>query len=250
MNRLLFAKENVLAPIYNLSLKRNYSLDMLYCDPSQRVSDAGLGLNALLPPEVLPIEEAVPVPSSSMRTVHGAKEREMLFGRFDPWLKRVMRRYKMTPEAREDAYGDLYCHFDELLDRYDPERGIPLLPYLYRQLGAFLYTHARSGWRRRRRELPFYSDDGAENIGHLTGDPTREWDDRLVMTQVGALLPHAFREIPVRQQRVITMRYCDELAYDEIAERLNIKTATARSLARHGLQSLREWMRKRRIAAD
>ena len=240
-----------MALLCNPSFDRDYSLHTLFSDHREPLSHEGdLEPNALLPHEIVPKEEALPNFTASPGTVTDGTDRDKLFGRFDPWLKRLMRRYRMTPESREDAYGELYCHFCGLLDRYDPRRGVPLEPYLYRQLGAFLYTHVRSGWRRSRREVPVYADDGVENVGCPAGDPTREWDDRLLKSHVGSLLPQAFREIPDRQQHVITMRYYQELSYEEIAERLAIRPATARSLARHGLQSLREWMRKRRIAWD
>ncbi len=176
--------------------------------------------------------------------------REALFAEFGPWLTRLMYRYRLSREAREDAHGELYCHFCTLLDQFDPERGVPLEPYLYRNLGAFLYTQARSGWRRGRRELPLYSEDGTETVGHLAGDPTSEWNDQLAVRQVWTLLSEAVREIPERQQHVIRMRYCQELSYEEVADRLAIKPATARSLARHGLQSLRAWARKRQLLWD
>jgi len=176
------------------------------------------------------------------------QDRALLFKQFDPWLQRLMRRYRMSAEAREDALGDLYCRFCHLLDIYDPSRNIPLEPYLYRQLGAQLYSIARSGWRRSKRELPYYSEESADHDSRLGGDPTPEWNDGLVTGQVRSLLPAAFLQISSRQRRVLVLRYYGDLPYEEIAQRMDIRPATARSLARNALNSLREWMRKRRVA--
>lgn len=209
-------------------------------------SELDMDLNALMPQEYIPTDDILPSASGFGGSDLDAKAREKLFKRFNPWLQKLMRRYRMTHEAREDALGDLYCHFCNLLEKFDPGRGVPLEPYLYRQLGAFLYTHARSNWRRSRRELPLYSDSGHETVGHLAGDPTRDWDDRLASHYVQSLLPMAFEDMPTRQYLVITMRYCRDQSYEEIASQLGIKLATARSLARNGLNSLREWMQERR----
>lgn len=238
-----------MSPLLTTPEERHFSMESLLSDRSPAdLAEGFLDLNSPLLREALPAEDdAIP---GSGPSVLDARDREALFGRFLPWLQRLMRRYRMSPEAREDAYGELYCRFCTLLEQYEPQRGVPFEPYLYRQLGAFLYTHARSGWRRSRRELPFLAEDGAESLGCLAGDPTPEWDDRLMTTHVRRLLPTAMREIPMRQKRVVALRYLHELSYEEIADRLQIQPATARSLARHGLHSLREWMRKRRVAWD
>ncbi len=192
---------------YNNTAERGYSLDALFVLRSKPAIDME---TAVTESHEQP-ETASDIPAA-VNGVSRLADRETLFATFTPWLNRQMRRYRLNSEEREDAYGELFCRLCSLLDQYDPQRGIPLEPYLYRQLGAFLYSHARTGWRRNRRELPFYAEDGSENIAHLAGDPTPEWDDHLVTTQVQSLLPIAFRQIPARQQDAITLRYFHDLS--------------------------------------
>lgn len=178
------------------------------------------------------------------------QNRAAFFARFDPWMMRTMRRYGYSADARQEIYGDLYCRFSELMDAYEPERGIPLMAYLYRHLSAFLYTHARGNWRRQRREVPLPDDDGAEMLPGMASDPTEAWDERLMFSQFRALLPTALRQLPAQQRRVLTWRYYEELSYEEIACRLRIQPSTARSLLRYGLKSVREWMRQKNMMLD
>ena len=51
-----------------------------------------------------------------------------------------------TPEVREDLSKGIYHQFRVLVNAYDPARGIPIKPYLVRQLTATIYNYARRGW--------------------------------------------------------------------------------------------------------
>jgi RNA polymerase sigma-70 factor (ECF subfamily) len=139
---------------------------------------------------------------------------------------------------RQDLEGEIYWRFCRLLDAYDPARGIPLRPYLVRQLTASIYTFARHGWRRQRREVSLDGSDGA--IHAIIGeDPSREWDERLAMEQVATGLPEAISRLPERQRQVVIWRYYEDRSFEEISGLLGIQPATARSLLRHGLNNLR-----------
>lgn len=171
-------------------------------------------------------------------------DREALYRDFQPLVRKLIRQYGDTPELRQDLTGEIYCRFCRLLDAYDPERGIPLRPYMVRQLSASVYTYARHGWRANRREISLdLSDEAHDRL--QSEDPSREWDERLAMDQVLQTLPDAIARLPKRQRQVLVWRYYDQMSFEEISGLLNIQLATARSLLRHGLTNLR-----RRMAAD
>ena len=53
-------------------------------------------------------------------------------------------------------------------------------------------------------------------------------------------LPHLIARLPKRQKQVVIWRYYEQRSFEEIAELLNVKPATSRSLLRHGLANLRK----------
>ncbi len=164
------------------------------------------------------------------------KERDQLYAEFVPLVRRLLRQYGTEAGLREDLIGEIYFRFSALLEAYDPERGIPLRPYLVRQLSASIYTFARHQWRRQRREMSL----DALMVDHSAHpDPARQWDDMLAMEQVSKALPQAFARLSVRQRQVVVWRYYEDRSFEEIAGRLNVQVATARSILRHGLNNIR-----------
>jgi RNA polymerase sigma factor (sigma-70 family) len=167
-------------------------------------------------------------------------DRDALYAEFAPLVRRLMRQYGQDPELRQDLAGEIYCRFCALLQAYDPARGVPLRPYLVRQLHASIYTYARHHWRRQRREveLEIHETHPTQQATAIL-DPTRQWDEALAIQQVKAALPDAIAGLPARQRQVVLWRYYQSRSFEEIAEALGIQVATARSLLRHGLNNLR-----------
>ena len=161
-------------------------------------------------------------------------QRDALYAEFQPLARRLIRQYGDTNEAREDLMGEIYYRFCHLLDCFDPSRGIPLKPYLVRQLSASIYTYARHQWRRQKREIAMELESGLSEL-HQTEDPSRQWDDKLALDHARQGLPDALRQLSLRQRQVVIWRYYEARSFEEIAERLSIQPATARSILRHGL---------------
>src|SRR5439155_19918732 len=131
-------------------------------------------------------------------------------------------------ELRQDLTGEIYYRFCSILEAYDPARGVPLKPYIVRQLSASVYTYARRGWMRQRREFSYEEKAQVCEPTHRE-DPTRDWDEKLAMEQVLGGLPEAISRLPKRQRQVLIWRYYDQRSCEDIADLLSIKTATARS---------------------
>jgi len=167
---------------------------------------------------------------------------DQLYAEFTPLVRRLIRQYGDNPEIRNDMEGEIYYRFCVLVKAYDPSRGVPLRPYLVRQLSASIYTYARHYWRRQSREVSL--ELFTPSSGPLTQeDPTRDWDDAIELQQTKLSLPNAIAKLSARQRNVVVWRYFDDLSFEEIATRLAVQTSTARSLLRHALNHLRRSMK-------
>jgi len=164
--------------------------------------------------------------------------RDSLYAEFAPLVRRLVRQYGKTAEQRQDLEGEIYWQFCGHLNAYDPTRGVPLRPYIVRLLSASMFTYARKQWKLEEREMALNQTEGDHPA--LMVDPTPTWVHNVSQQQVIAALPLSLSQLPDRQRKVVIMRYYEQRAFEEIAEMLEIKPATARSLLRHGLHSLRK----------
>lgn len=172
-------------------------------------------------------------------------DREVLYAEFQPLIKRLIRQYGDSADSRQDLAGEIYYKFCSLHDAFDPGRGVPFRPYMVRQLTAAMYTHARHGWRRQRREISLENNANAfDSI--VPPDPSRDWDDRLATDELLQCLPEAISKLPKRQRQVLIWRYYDQRTYEDIAGVLNIEISTARSLLRHAIANLRRGILRHR----
>jgi len=198
-----------------------------------------------------------------------------LYSEFQPLVRRLVRQYGGDDfELRQDLAGEVYFRFCSLLDAYDPGRGVPLRPYLVRQLTASVYTYARQQWRARKREVSLDVDLAEAATGHQSGlsggiesgvshqsglarmgtstwssygaavDPTPGWDEALLQQQLLRALPSMIAKLPTRQRQVLIWRYYEQRSFEEVANALGVKEATARSLLRHALNNIRRGVSK------
>lgn len=166
-------------------------------------------------------------------------DREELYASLQPLVRRLIRQYGADPELRQDLPGEIYTRFCEYLGSYDPGRGIPLKPYLINKLTASVYTYVRSQWRREKREVELDADLGVA-VAPEPAAVAAEWERELMIADVIRLLPEVIRQVPPRQRQVVVARFYEGRSFDDIAEQLNIRPATARSLLRHGLNRMRQ----------
>lgn len=168
-------------------------------------------------------------------------DKAALYEQLQPLIKRLLYRYGKTTELRLDLRGEIYYQFSQLVDSYQPERGIPIRAYLTRMLCQRVFNYVRDFWRAESHYVAFGSDaiDLLESIPDTNG---AEWDEVLVADEILNTLPAAVGRLPHRQRLVVVWRYYDNLTFGEIAQRLGVKEATARSLLRHAIASLRSRM--------
>lgn len=168
-------------------------------------------------------------------------DRDALFEELSQLVRGLVRQYGTDPETRQDLIGEIYYRFCVLLDSYDPERGVPLRGYLVRQLSASIYTYARQQWRLRSRETHLEMEEGTKEM-LPSHDPTEQWNQSVFHQQMRGVMMEAIEALPQRQREVVIGRYFNSFTFEEIASHLDIQVASARSLLRHGLNSLRQKM--------
>jgi len=171
-------------------------------------------------------------------------DRDALFAEFAPLVNKLAYQYGKSSEARRELHAEMYYQFCRLLNAFDPTRAVPLRAYLFRQLPACAYSYARQNWRREDREVYLDSPSIMQELNIASTDPTHDWNQRILKNQIETVLPQALGQIPQRQRQVVVWRYYDNLSYDEIATLLDIRVASARSLLRHGLTNLFQWMQQ------
>ena len=184
------------------------------------------------------VPEEVEYPVMVKLGVPDSLDRHALFAEFQPLVQRLVRQYGDNHDMREDMIGEIYCRFCSVLDAYDPSRGIPLKPYLVHQLAYSVYSYVRRQWRRNSREISLEVETITKSLPNA-GDVSQQWDDAMMMRKVQDGLPRVISQLSLRQRQVVIWRYYEARSFEEIADRLNIQLATARSTLRHALRNMR-----------
>jgi RNA polymerase sigma factor (sigma-70 family) len=182
---------------------------------------------------------APPTASTTVDRVTERVFRDKLYGEFEPLVSRLIHRYGTDAEMRKDLSGEIFARFNDLLEAYDPSRGVPLRPYLVRQLNASIYTYARARWNHHARELTCQIDSPLVESSAVE-DPTDSWDHTLAQEPVATAIASALQCLSKRQRQVVILRYFEDRSFEEIGAQLSIRPATARSLLRNALRHLRE----------
>ena len=144
-------------------------------------------------------------------------DRDALFAEFTPLVQRLIHQYGQDPKLRQQLPNEIYSRFCALLQAYDPQRGVPLRPYLVRQLTAAICTYAHHQCKLKQREW----------AGEEKPLPNRE------------ALSQALAQLSALQRKVVIWHYYESRSFEEIARLLQIQVVMARSLLRHALNNLR-----------
>src|SRR2546423_6853276 len=81
------------------------------------------------------------------------QNRDILYAELQPLVRRLIRQYGDDAESRNDLAGEIYCRLCSILESYDETRGVPLRPYLIRQLTTSVYSYSRRQWRTRKSDI-------------------------------------------------------------------------------------------------
>jgi RNA polymerase sigma-70 factor (ECF subfamily) len=195
--------------------------------------------------------EAVVASGDTVRPAQGAGDPdryaaiafESMRSEFAPLVSKLIHQYGRDAEFARDLQGEIYCRLTRYMAEYDPDRGVPLRPYLIHKLRLSVFNCARDRHRQQRREASLDANLYAAEV-RSAEDPTPSWDRALDIERLRAVLPDAIARLPERQRCVVIWRYYEGMSFEQIAEIMGVKAVTVRSLLRNGLRGLR------RLAAE
>ena len=243
---------------------------------------------------------SVSTPLSDIELVQGIRAgdeqmREQLIMRHTPLVRSIARRYAGRGLALDDIIQAGYLGLVQSVNRYQPERGVPLSAFAARTIeGEIMHQFRDRGWAvrvpRSLQELSRRTSSMSERLSHKLGRaPTVEelavalevtpeqvneaitaqraytaesldvspgGDDRngegggrgrtlssddesLESVADRTTLVRLLQTLPMRERRIVALRYFDDLTQSEIAERLGISQMHVSRLLRAALDSLR-----------
>lgn len=152
-----------------------------------------------------------------------------LFDRYNRRLIYYVRRLVGVPAEAEDVVQEVWLTVVRKLGKL--ERPAAFRTWLYR----IAHSQAVSRFRAVKREVPIEDTPEALDIPDQT-----EADDLEFARTAAAVLNAALSRIPVVQREVLTLRFLEDLSYEEIAEVVGCTLGTVRSRIHYGKRALRE----------
>jgi RNA polymerase sigma-70 factor (ECF subfamily) len=157
-----------------------------------------------------------------------------LYRQFAPAIFRFCRRALPTPQDAEDATTEIFMKVHDKLAQYDPAR--PFSSWLYKVAS----NHCWDMLRRRHTRQDLETGD-VETLPVESADPDQL--SRLIEDQTNSGVRSALAQLPPRARMILVMRYYSDLAYDEIADAMNLPREAV------GVTLLRARQQLRRVLA-
>ncbi|MCF0168031.1 MAG: RNA polymerase sigma factor [Bacteroidales bacterium] len=144
-----------------------------------------------------------------------------------------LRRMVMVHEDADDLLQNVYIDIWNALPTFRGDSS--LFTWLYR-----IATNEALTFLKKRRLVNLISfQDESVNVGrHLVADPLFEGD------KVQLAVQKAIASLPPKQRTVFTMRYYDELRYEDMAEILGTSAGALRASYHHAYNKVMEILRK------
>ena len=185
--------------------------------------------------------------TDSTRTFDSAgKTRDQLILEYAPLVRGIARRYVGRGFGFEDVCQSGYLGLIQAVDRFDASRGVPLERYAARMVeGEIMHLFRDRGWSVRvPRSLQELSRRvGAVGVGlaQVLGreSSSEELAEALGVSEDGDLVERGLRRLPVRERRLLELRFRGGLTQSEIASELGISQMHVSRLLRGALAKLR-----------
>jgi RNA polymerase sigma-70 factor (ECF subfamily) len=144
-------------------------------------------------------------------------------------------RYTGDQNVAEDATQDAFVKAWKNMKKFDPDRA--LTPWLF-EIGR----NAANDVLRRKRALPFTALSTAEDAAFEESlpDPAPLPPELFETRELGEAVSRALMALPPRDRAILTLRYTETLAWEEIAEVIGAPANTVKSWHRRALLRLRE----------
>jgi RNA polymerase sigma factor (sigma-70 family) len=157
-----------------------------------------------------------------------------LYRAFGPRILALCRHILRSPQAAEDAHGDVFLRLPHAIDRYDPT-----LPF-DRWLMSVASHHCLDMLRRRRLESRLFQSEPPDATGPALAAETSPSPLAAVLTDEGRRrVREALDQLPERSRLVLVLRYYGELSYEDIAAELAVTRSHVAILIFRAKQALR-----------
>ena len=178
------------------------------------------------------------VESEPLRLRRGDPEAfDALLARYQNRLYRYLLRLTANPAVAEDLFQETWLKVITRIHRYDERR--PFEPWLFAVGRNLAIDHLRKAAPQ---SLDEPSESGESGIERLGADQPGSLD-RLLDQERRDLLERRLEELPALYREALSLRFEEEMAFEEIAEVLSAPVSTVKSRVQRALAMLRRRMR-------
>lgn len=162
---------------------------------------------------------------------------DALLARYQNRLYRYLLRLTANPAAAEDLFQETWLKVITRIHRYDERR--PFEPWLFSVARNLAIDHLRKASPE---SLDEPSESGETRIARLGADEPGSLE-RLLERERRGLLERKLEELPALYREALSLRFEEEMTFEEIAAVLSAPVSTVKSRVQRALSTLRETMK-------
>jgi RNA polymerase sigma-70 factor (ECF subfamily) len=176
--------------------------------------------------------------SESVRLRRGDPDAfDALLARYQNRMYRYLLRFTGNAALADDVFQDTWLKVITRIHRYD--EGRPFEPWLFSVARNVAIDHLRKASPQ---SLDEPSESGESRAGQVAAAEPGTLD-RLLDHERQALLARRLAELPALYREALTLRFEEEMSFEEIAQVLSAPLSTVKSRVQRALALLRERMR-------
>jgi RNA polymerase sigma-70 factor (ECF subfamily) len=162
---------------------------------------------------------------------------DSLLARYQNRLYRYLVRLTANPAVAEDLFQETWLKVITRIHRYDERR--PFEPWLFSVARNLAIDHLRKASPE---SLDEPSESGETRIARLGADEPGSLE-RLLERERRGLLERKLEELPALYREALSLRFEEEMTFEEIAEVLSAPVSTVKSRVQRALSTLRKRMK-------
>lgn len=162
---------------------------------------------------------------------------DALLARYQNRLYRYLVRLTASPAVAEDLFQETWLKVITRIHRYDERR--PFEPWLFSVARNLAIDHLRKASPE---SLDEPSESGEKRIARLGTDEPGSLE-RLLERERRGLLERRLEELPALYREALSLRFEEEMTFEEIAEVLSAPLSTVKSRVQRALSTLRKRMK-------
>ena len=161
---------------------------------------------------------------------------DALLARYQNRLYRYLLRLTADPAAAQDLFQETWLKVITRIDRYDESR--PFEPWLFTVARNLALDHLRKASPE---SLDEPSESGEPRVARIGAEGPGALD-RLIERERRSLLERRLEELPALYREALTLRFEEEMSFEEIADVLSAPVSTVKSRVQRALAALRRSM--------